>query len=190
MAMDRYTGTIPSGGGTEVPLPDVVGADCHPPGDMASQSGASDASLVTRLADCERQLASYERLLADYERRQNESVALIASMSNMINCMSQQLVMQSHQQQAMQERIDELEAHNRQADDEQDRRLGASGLKLLFKFEGQNQKKKIYSMMLELDKEKYIINTQKEFIHFMAINTNLGSEDSIRTQFYGYKQQM
>ena len=61
------------------------------------------------------------------------------------------------------------------------------GDSLEFNFDGDHLKKDIYSVFIELYDKGYIKSNISKIIRFLATATNLGTESSIRSQFYTYK---
>lgn len=187
MAMAADTGTIPPGMGTEHPLPDN-GGSCLEKDSPAAMPTATDCQ-------------PYDRMAA-FEHRQQETRVLISSLTNMVNTMAQQISTQSqlitllnqqieqHTQanKALQQRIDELEARQQLAERREESQMPATE-KLPFNLD-MITKKEIIMILVELDKKHAFNCTNKDLIQHMASRTNLGSVDTIRTQFYNYKKQV
>jgi sensor histidine kinase regulating citrate/malate metabolism len=78
---------------------------------------------------------------------------------------------------------DEVESLKQQQDKEQ----SVKGVKLLFNFD-KIRKKDVLVWIIEMIEKKGFESTIEKLIEFLAIFTNLGSKDTIRTQLYDYKR--
>ena len=112
---------------------------------------------------------------------------LLASQSALISSLSSQLATQNIENVALKSKVETLTEEVESLNQQQDRQLSSEGEKLLFDFD-KIRKKDVLVWIIEMIEKKGFESTIEKLIEFLAIFTNLGSKDTIRTQLYDYKR--
>ena len=112
---------------------------------------------------------------------------LVASQSALISSLSSQLATQNMENVALKSKMDSLSEEVELLKQQQDKEQSVKGVKLLFNFD-KIRKKDVLVWIIEMIEKKGFESTIEKLIEFLAIFTNLGSKDTIRTQLYDYKR--
>jgi len=112
---------------------------------------------------------------------------LVASQSALISSLSSQLATQNMENVALKSKMDSLSEEVELLKQQQDKEQSVKGVKLLFNFD-KIRKKDVFVWIIEMIEKKGFESTIEKLIEFLAIFTNLGSKDTIRTQLYDYKR--
>ena len=112
---------------------------------------------------------------------------LVASQSALISSLSSQLATQNMENVALKSKMDSLSEEVKLLKQQQDKEQSVKGVKLLFNFD-KIRKKDVLVWIIEMIEKKGFESTIEKLIEFLAIFTNLGSKDTIRTQLYDYKR--
>ena len=112
---------------------------------------------------------------------------LLASQSALISSLSSQLATQNMENVALKSKMDSLSEEVELLKQQQDKEQSVKGVKLLFNFD-KIRKKDVIVWIIEMIEKKGFESTIEKLIEFLAIFTNLGSKDTIRTQLYDYKR--
>jgi uncharacterized coiled-coil protein SlyX len=112
---------------------------------------------------------------------------LLASQSALISSLSSQLATQNMENVALKSKMDSLSEEVESLKQQQDKEQSVKGVKLLFNFD-KIRKKDVLVWIIEMIEKKGFESTIEKLIEFLAIFTNLGSKDTIRTQLYDYKR--
>ncbi len=112
---------------------------------------------------------------------------LLASQSALISSLSSQLATQNMENVALKSKMDSLSEEVELLKQQQDKEQSVKGVKLLFNFD-KIRKKDVLVWIIEMIEKKGFESTIEKLIEFLAIFTNLGSKDTIRTQLYDYKR--
>ena len=114
---------------------------------------------------------------------------LVASQSALISTLSSQLATQNIENVALKSKMDSLSEEVELLKQQQDKEQSVKGVKLLFNFD-KIRKKDVLVWIIEMIEKKGFESTIEKLIEFLAIFTNLGSKDTIRTQLYDYKRSL
>ena len=114
---------------------------------------------------------------------------LVASQSALISSLSSQLATQNMENVALKSKMDSLSEEVELLKQQQDKEQSVKGVKLLFNFD-KIRKKDVLVWIIEMIEKKGFESTIEKLIEFLAIFTNLGSKDTIRTQLYDYKRSL
>jgi uncharacterized coiled-coil protein SlyX len=112
---------------------------------------------------------------------------LLASQSALISSLSSQLATQNIENVALKSKVETLTEEVELLKQQQDKEQSVKGVKLLFNFD-KIRKKDVLVWIIEMIEKKGFESTIEKLIEFLAIFTNLGSKDTIRTQLYDYKR--
>jgi uncharacterized coiled-coil protein SlyX len=112
---------------------------------------------------------------------------LLASQSALISSLSSQLATQNIENVALKSKVETLTEEVESLKQQQDKEQSVKGVKLLFNFD-KIRKKDVLVWIIEMIEKKGFESTIEKLIEFLAIFTNLGSKDTIRTQLYDYKR--
>ena len=112
---------------------------------------------------------------------------LLASQSALISSLSSQLATQNIENVAFKSKVETLTEEVELLKQQQDKEQSVKGVKLLFNFD-KIRKKDVLVWIIEMIEKKGFESTIEKLIEFLAIFTNLGSKDTIRTQLYDYKR--
>ena len=112
---------------------------------------------------------------------------LLASQSALISSLSSQLATQNIENGAWKSKVETLTEEVESLKQQQDKEQSVKGVKLLFNFD-KIRKKDVLVWIIEMIEKKGFESTIEKLIEFLAIFTNLGSKDTIRTQLYDYKR--
>ena len=112
---------------------------------------------------------------------------LLASQSALISSLSSQLATQNMENVALKSKVETLTEEVESLKQQQDKEQSVKGVKLLFNFD-KIRKKDVLVWIIEMIEKKGFESTIEKLIEFLAIFTNLGSKDTIRTQLYDYKR--
>ena len=112
---------------------------------------------------------------------------LLASQSALISSLSSQLATQNIENVALKSKVETLTEEVELLKQQQDKEQSVKGVKLLFNFD-KIRKKDVLVWIIEMIEKKGFESTIEKLIEFLAIFTNVGSKDTIRTQLYDYKR--